>query len=85
MKEYSKLAVLISSEFSRYIMEHEDISEKIPLNALIVFQINGEEGFNKWSKEIAERNKEVNQSVIYVNVKKWRQKPSVEELEVITT
>ncbi len=85
MKEYSKLAALISSEFSRYIMEHEDISEKIPLNALIVFQINGEEGFNKWSKEIAERNKEVNQSVIYVNVKKWRQKPSVEELEIITT
>lgn len=83
MNEYSKLAAMVSSEFSKYIIEHEDISKKIPQNALVIFLIEGENGFNKWSKELSKKNREENQPVIYIKVKRWRQKASLEELEVI--
>ena len=83
MTEYSKLSALISSEFNRYLIEHEKIADKIPQNALVVFQIENELKFNKWSRDISQSNREKNQPLIFVNVKKWRQKASVEELDVV--
>ncbi|MBC8182945.1 hypothetical protein H8E88_17715 [candidate division KSB1 bacterium] len=83
MTEYSKLAALISSEFNKYLVEHEEVADKIPQNALVVFQVENERKFNKWSRDISQRNREKNQPLIFVNIKKWRQKASVEELDVV--
>lgn len=83
MTEYSKLAALISSEFNKYLVEHEEVADKIPQNALVVFQVENERKFNKWSRDISQRNREKNQPLIFVNIKKWRQKACVEELDVV--
>ena len=82
-KEYSNLVALMSSEFNKYLMEHEDESRKIPANALVIFQIAGETNFNMWSKKISLENREKDQPLVYVTVKKWRQRTSVEELDIV--
>ena len=82
MNSYGKLVALLSSEFNRYLIEHGEVAEKVPKEALVVFQIAGEPSFNKWSHEMSRRNKEKDQMLVYVRVKKWRQRACLEELEV---
>jgi len=83
MTEYSKLVALISSEFNRYVIEHEELATKIPQNALVIFQVKGEDRFNEWSRRVSMKNKEKDQPLIFVQVKKWRQRACVEELDVL--
>ena len=64
-------------------MENEAFGEKIPANALVVFQIEGEDDFNVWHKETSLKNKDAGQPVIYVHVKKWRKHSSIEEIDMV--
>ncbi len=63
-------------------MENEEFADKIPANALIIFQIEGEEGFNNWHKETSLKNRETDQPVIYIHVKKWRKHSLIEEVNM---
>ncbi len=82
MSNYTDFLSMVSSEFHRYLMENEELSDKIPFNALIIFQVEGEDDFNNWHKEISLRNREADQPIIYVYVKKWRQHSSIEEINL---
>ena len=82
MSNYASFLAMISTEFQRYLMENEELANKIPANALIIFQIEGENEFNKWHKETSLRNREAEQPVIYVYVKKWREHSSIEEVNL---
>lgn len=82
MSNYSSFLEMISTEFQKYVMENEAFADKIPVNALIIFQIEGEIDFNKWHQEISLRNREADQPVIYVYVKKWREHSSIEEVKL---
>lgn len=55
-------------EFDRYILEHPEFSERIPNNALIVMQIEGDEEFNQWAKETALKVAEKDQPIVYVTI-----------------
>jgi len=63
-----KHAILVT-EFDRYVIEHPEFAAKIPPNAQIVLQVEGDDDYNKWSRQIAERQKEQGQPAIYVKVK----------------
>lgn len=63
-------------------MENEKLGEKIPLNAMVVFQVDGEDDFNNWHKDTSLRNREKDQTVILIKVKKWREHSSIEELHL---
>ena len=63
-----KHAILLT-EFDRYVVEHPEFAVKIPRNAQIVLQVEGEEEYNAWSKQIAARQRERDQSVVFVKVK----------------
>jgi hypothetical protein len=82
MSSYSDFLTMLSTEFQKYLMENEAFAEKIPPNAMIIFQIEGEDDFNRWHREISLRNKESDQPVIYVYVKRWRKHSSIEELNL---
>lgn len=82
MNNYTNFLAMVSTEFQKYVMEHEAIADKIPLNALIIFQVEGEDDFNNWHKDISMRNREAGQPIIYIYVKKWRKLSSIEELKV---
>ena len=63
-----KHAILVT-EFDRYVVDHPEFAAKIPRNAQIVLQVEGQEEYNAWSRKIAARQRERDQSVVFVKVK----------------
>lgn len=63
-----KHAILVT-ELDRYVVEHPEFAVKIPRNAQIVFQVEGDEEYNKWTRQLADRQREPGQRVVYVKVK----------------
>ena len=82
MNDYTNFLAMVSTEFHRYLMENKEFAEKIPTNALVIFQIEGEDDFNRWHKETSLKNRESDQPVALVNVKRWRKHSSIEELNL---
>ena len=60
---------ILVTEFDRYVMEHPEFAVNIPQNSQIVLQIEGDKEYNEWSRQLAERQKEPGQKVVYVKVK----------------
>jgi hypothetical protein len=63
-----KHAILVT-EFDRYVIEHPEFAVKIPSNAQIVLQVEGDDEYNEWSRKLADRQREQGQPAIYVKVK----------------
>ena len=63
-----KHAILVT-EFDRYVVEHPEFAVNIPQNAQIVLQVEGDKQYNDWSMQLAERQREPDQRVVYVKVK----------------
>lgn len=59
---------LLVREFDKYIIEHPEFAEKLPDNALVVMQIEGDEEFNRWARETARSAAEKDRPVVYVTV-----------------
>jgi hypothetical protein len=83
MSDYNKFTTMLASEFHRYLMEDEAKARLLPDNAVIVFQVDGEDDFNRWHKEMTLRNTEAGQSVAYVHLKKWRLHSVIEDMTLI--
>jgi hypothetical protein len=83
MSDYINFLTMISTEFHRYLMDNEDFASSIPANALVVFQVEGENDFNKWHKEKSLRNLEKGQPISYVHLAKWRKHSSIEEVALV--
>jgi len=70
-------------EFEKYILEHPEFAERIPQEATISMQIEGDGEFNRWSRELAQNQVEAGQSVIYIRVKRLGPiRSRIEELEL---
>ncbi len=69
MNVYEKKQALLVTEFDRYVMEHPEFAAQIPLGAQVVIQVEGDEAFNAWAAELAKRQREQWQAVVYVHVK----------------
>jgi hypothetical protein len=80
MNEYNKFAAMIASEFHRYLMENEKCCDLMAENTMVIFQVDGEEGFNRWHKESSLRNRERGQNIAYVQLKKWRLHSMIEDM-----
>jgi len=63
-----KHAILVT-EFDRYVVEHPEFAAKIPPNAQIILQVEGDEEYNEWSRRLAEKQREPDQPVVYVKIK----------------
>jgi hypothetical protein len=59
---------MLVREFDRYIVEHPDFADKLPDNALVVIQIEGDEEFNLWAKKAGKRAAEKDQQIVYVKI-----------------
>ena len=83
MSDYNKFTAMLASEFHRYLMEDEKRAPKLPENVLLIFEVEGEDDFNRWHKEMSIRNREVDQPVAYVHLKKWRLHSIIEDITLI--
>ena len=82
MGNYNNFLTMLSTEFHRYLMENQELGEKIPINAMVIFKVEGEDDFNRWHKETSLRNREQDQPLVFISVKRWRQHSSIEELHL---
>ena len=62
----------LSTEFELYILEHPDVEEKIPDNAMIVLLPEYDKELAEKNMELAEANKEAGQQIVYVKVERLR-------------
>lgn len=85
MHVVEKKNVILMTEFDRYVMEHPKFAAKIPRNAQVVLQVEGDAEYNLWSRQIAERHREPGRPVIYVRIKGMKParsrlvRPTIEE------
>ena len=71
------------TEFDRYVREHPDFAEQIPTKALVAMLIEGDQEFNRWSQEGAQRQAEKQQPIVYVKIKRIQPiRSRIEEIEV---
>lgn len=64
-----KRHAILVAEFDRYVVEHPEFAMKIPQNAQIVLQVEGNEEYNNWSRQLADKQREPGQIAVYVKVK----------------
>lgn len=62
----------LSTEFELYLLEHPEIEEKIPDNAMIVLLPEYDNELAEMNMKLAEANKEPGQTIVYVRVEKLR-------------
>ena len=67
MKFTDKNTILVK-EFDRYILEYPEFAEKIPENALVVMQVEGDEEFNNWARETAMSVADKNTPIVYITI-----------------
>jgi hypothetical protein len=71
----------LSTEFELYLLDHPELEQEIPNNALIVLLPEYDAELSKTNLEIAARNREEKQPVVYVRVQRLR-KSRIEGLEL---
>ena len=59
---------MLVREFDRYILEHPEFAEKIPNDALVVMQIDGDEEFNEWARRTGQSVAGKDNPIVYVTV-----------------
>lgn len=62
----------LSTEFELYLLEHPEIEDAIPDNAMIVLLPEYDKELSEKNMELAEANKETGQTIVYVKVEKLR-------------
>lgn len=55
-------------EFSQYVLSHPEVEKKIPEGAEIVFQVKGNDDFNRWAKATTRTHHESGRPVVIVEV-----------------
>jgi hypothetical protein len=44
-------------EFNRYVRAHPKVAERIPDDAIVILQLEGDEEFNVWARQLAENRR----------------------------
>lgn len=70
-------------EFEKYVLEHPELTKKIPRNAVVSMRIERDEKFNRWSQRLAAKHRRGKEPVFCVTIKKLKPARSrIAELEV---
>ena len=68
-KEFVEKNIRLSFEFSKYLIDHPELEEKIPEGAEVVILLEDDPKFNKKAEALAEKSKREGQQVVFVKVK----------------
>lgn len=79
-KEIFEKNLELSNEFSKYLLNHPELEDNIPPDALIIFVLEDNPELSQHNIEVGRNNRQPNQPVIYVKIKGLR---PVEETRLI--
>lgn len=60
----------LSFEFTRYLLDHPEVEEKIPKGALVILLPDYDEELKRFNLRNSRRQREKGQSLIYVRIKR---------------
>lgn len=70
-------------EFNRYVREHPEFADQIPNDAIVILQLEGDNEFNTWARQLAEGRRSEGHPGILVKIKKLRPLRSrIDQLEL---
>jgi hypothetical protein len=76
VKDFNRLHMDLLGEFNRYVLDNPGFAARIPYGATVILQLEGNDAYNRWSRNIAERNrakdKDENGPILYVRTKGLR-------------
>lgn len=79
-KELFEKNLEISSEFSRYIVVHPEVAEKIPRDAEVIFLLESDPELSRQNLKLAKELKKSGTPVVFVKIKSIR---PIEETRLI--
>lgn len=53
--DFARIQMELTGEFAQYVVEHPEVDERLPEQSYIYFEVRGEDEFNRYSRELAER------------------------------
>ena len=68
-KELFEKNLEINHEFSKYLLNHPEIEDKIPLEALLVFIVEDDPGLSQRNIEMSHSHREPDQPIVFVKIK----------------
>jgi hypothetical protein len=67
-KEFFEKNLVLTTEFDRYLVEHPEVAEQIPLNAQIVLLPENDPELCEKNRVVAAAQREPGQAVVYVRI-----------------
>ena len=67
--------IVLNTEFNKYLVEHPEVADKIPNNALVVILPDDDPALCRKNLSLARRHREKDQAVVQVRVKKLAPPP----------
>ena len=70
LREFAQKQFELTAEFGKYMFEHPEADERLPEGAFVYFEIVGEPEFNRYSRELADRQqREEGVPIVFVRAK----------------
>lgn len=69
-KEFFEKNLILTTEFDRYLFEHPEVAEQIPLNAQVVLLPEDDPELCEKNRAVAAAQREPGQPVVYVRITK---------------
>lgn len=67
--------IVLSTEFNKYLVEHPEIADRIPNNALVVLLPENDPALCRKNLALARRHREKNQAIVHVRIEKLAPPP----------
>ncbi len=84
MNKFERKNAQLVTEFDRFIFENPEFADSIPDRALVAMQLEEEDEFNRWSRNLAQKQAEKGQKIVFINIKKMRPiQTRIEKLELV--
>lgn len=84
-REMIERNIELSAEFSRYIFDHPEMEEKIPLDAEVILLPEFDKELREFNLQLGKNMENEGQKVIYVSIKEVRPKTlsRIEKIELV--
>jgi hypothetical protein len=53
--DFAKKQMELTAEFAQYVVDHAEVDDLLPPQSFIYFDVAGEEEFNRYSRELADK------------------------------
>lgn len=83
MNAFEQKNTELIKEFNRYVREHPKFAEQIPNDAVVILQLEWDDEFNAWARQLAESRRSEGHPVVVVKIKKLKPLRSrIQQLEL---